>query len=411
MKRQRARLKLMRKGGPQLVAKVAAVERARKAAKEQQGAAAAGGAAGGAPGPASSKRRAAKPPQQTGVRQQQQLLLGGEGQISGVQQQQQQQQGPSSKASGSRRGGGSARARKPSGGNGVTIVTSSSAYSEDLQLERLPQDNSIILLDTASSYEAADAVLSSCAGYCFGLLLAARSAGAQQYLTSLVGLTKEQQAALKKAAAEQRKASKARQQADSSAAPAAEAGASKDTSMVGFAILPLSGDGHSAPMFVHLLPEHHPQQEQQQQQQQGTGLTLAAQQLLTRCLTSTQCPCLCFDAKTVMVHLQQQQQHASHLPQQQQCPSGWVLPPAEALQLVDPWVLGWVLEAQLVQDTKDSSECYSLLQQLARSGLVRKGRGPAWVGCASCILNMNKASDVGEKGVLHSGYCSHMRCC
>jgi hypothetical protein len=301
-------------------------------------------------------------------------------------------------------------------------------YSKDLQLEHLPQDNSIILLDSPAAFEAANGVLSSCAGYCFGLLLAARGAGAQQYFTSLVGLTKEQQASLKKAAAEQRKASKARPQPEGST----EAVAGKDTSMAGVAILPLQGEADGATMFVYLLPEHHPQQ-----QQQGAGLVPAAQQLLTRCLTSTQCPCLCFDAKAVLVNLQQQQQQQQQqvvsgqpsqqqqqqllhlqLPQpqqQQQRASGWALPPSEALQLVDPWVLGWVLEAQLVQDAKDSSECYGLLQQLARSGLVRRRRGRAGWLCAPCCLEMRHRanSEPSSESILpkHAGEAMRAGCC
>ena len=59
---------------------------------------------------------------------------------------------------------------------------------------------------------------------------------------------------------------------------------------------------------------------------------------------------MCCGAKAVLCCLAQQ---------------GLVMPGAAAVSLVDPELLGWLLDPQLVQDTKQDA-CYSLDQQLRR---------------------------------------------
>jgi hypothetical protein len=93
----------------------------------------------------------------------------------------------------------------------------------------------------------------------------------------------------------------------------------------------------------------------------GTSSQLAAPalQLLNRVLLGRGgggpvTPCICCHAKGMLLTLQQH---------------GWELPAADELQLVDPCVLGWVLDSQRVQDSKEA-DCYSLIQELAKQDLV-----------------------------------------
>ena len=262
------------------------------------------------------------------------------------------------------------------------------------------------VLGETGAWEELVMQLGRCRGCCLGLLVAEHyGSTAVQYCSSAEGLTKKQQGLLKKAAAKV-------------AAAGAEGGSGEGGSAAGgIGIMPIgSGESHAAAAAaagvvggavgsrevvattatMFFLPLAHPGMSPSMQAAAANAaaaaaagfgtleatpaaassnasshrstpwqLTASSSQLINQVLLGGSgggggaTPCICCNAKGVLVTLQQH---------------GWVVPAADELQLVDPCVLGWVLDSQRVQDSKEA-DCYGLMQELAKQGMVRGGGG------------------------------------
>jgi hypothetical protein len=187
---------------------------------------------------------------------------------------------------------------------------------------------------------------------------------AVQYFTSMQQPYKQQQLMLTKTAAAARKqaASSAAAATDSSGT-AAEAGgeagqeapeAAGTQQLVGVVLQPVARPSAApaaarASYLIHLW-----ERQQAGRQQAAPMLPPHVLQLLQAVLCDSALrPCICCGAKAVLCALMEQ---------------GLQLPCASAVSLIDPELLGWLLDPQLIQDTKQEA-CYTLQQQLSRSGL------------------------------------------
>jgi hypothetical protein len=203
-----------------------------------------------------------------------------------------------------------------------------------------------------------------------GLLLCRRAGQAVQYYSSLQPL-KKQARACRKVAATAAAAAAAADDDDESVADA-------DLEVVGLAVMPAlqqaagtapassskGRSGSSRDMYYLHLP---PLQQQVQQQ-----LPAPVLQLLSGILQDAgKQPCVCSNAKVVLCCL-------SGL--------GLQLPACHVSTLLDPEVLAWMADPQLVQDSKQDSskptDCYSLENTLERCSLPVIGPAKADV----CVL-------------------------
>ena len=101
--------------------------------------------------------------------------------------------------------------------------------------------------------------------------------------------------------------------------------------------------------YHHLAATDGPPMQQQERQ-----LSTDALQLLSGLLSSRSCcPCVCSNAKAALCGL---------------AGLGVDIPAAGSVSLVDPEVLAWLADPQLVQDCKQA-DCYTLQVQLERLGL------------------------------------------
>lgn len=247
----------------------------------------------------------------------------------------------------------------------------------DLSSELAAASTCIHNAATEDGWAGLQRALASSAACSIGLLYAQEVGGCVQYHTSMQPLTKPQQQLLRKAGAAATKHAHAT--ANTTELDASAAGGLSACSMqvAGLAVLPIcnsqpaqasdqlpphacnintndAGVYQSISDVIYYLP---------------LNLTTAAQgipqqttALLSQLLQADVKPCFCCDAKAVLCTLQQQ--------------CGWGLPAAETLRLVDPCVLAWLYEPQLLQgasaaeQTSNELQCYSLLPLLARYQLV-----------------------------------------
>jgi hypothetical protein len=244
------------------------------------------------------------------------------------------------------------------------------------------EHSSAILLDATlpgtAMWQQLQRELASAEGVALGLLYSRTVSTSQpagsgvgaplaiQYFSSLQPPYKQQSALLIKAA------SYAKKQAGNSAAAAAAAAADAvagaeaggdaaqdpaDTAgvqqIVGLAVMPVPRGSASSAAAAGGRPAAGASYFIKLQQQQKV-LPAHVQQLLQAVLCDTgKRPCVCCSAKAVLCSLANQ---------------GLPLQAASCASVIDPELLGWLLDPQLIQDTKDEA-CYTLEQQLSRNGM------------------------------------------
>jgi hypothetical protein len=280
--------------------------------------------------------------------------------------------------------GSGARKRKKSSKSAAAeqaLQDATEEATEQLDLAALQRNSSSssgshsgLLLDLSSkaAWQQLQQDLAVAEAVALGLLLCKRAGQAVQYYSSLQPLSKQQQKMLKKQARACRKVAAT---ATAAAATAddeddASAAADADLEVVGLAVMPALQQPAAAPassrsihssssISRHMYYLHLPSQQQQQAQQ----LPAPVLQLLSGLLQDGgKRPCVCSNAKVVLCCL-------SGL--------GLRLPPCQVSTLLDPELLAWMADPQLVQDSKQDSskptDCYSVENTLERCSLPVRG--------------------------------------
>jgi hypothetical protein len=266
-------------------------------------------------------------------------------------------------------GGSSSRKRKKTNKSAACEQQEAAEqFIEQLDLAALQKNPSSssrgMMLDLSSkaAWQQLQQDLAVAEAVALGLLLCKRTGQAVQYYTSLQPLGKHQLQLLRKQARACRKAA-------ASTAEDEDEGSVADTDLevAGVALMPALQQPAGAPasnasssrwMYFWHVPQQQ-QQPSQQRQQQQQQLPSHILQLLSGLLQDAgKQPCICSNAKVVLCCL---------------CALGLVLPACQVSTLVDPELLAWMADPQLVQDSKQDSskptDCYSLANTLERSSL------------------------------------------